>query len=573
MLEYSTDGGATFTTIAAGLANSGSYNWTVPSTPSANALVRVVVRDAVGNTGSDISDAAFTISDQTAPSVTVNSPNGGETWIIGAMRDVTWSASDNVAVASVELLYSTDNGASYTSIATVPGNTTSYAWTIPDAATTTALVKAVATDAAGNMAADVSDATFTIAAAPPPGSGGFTGLDFSDTLGYVPPDSDVAVGPNYVVETVNTTIGVYDKSGNLASKQDLRTLFGLGINTNDLLTDPAVTYDDIAQRFVVTALDFHGASTFLLFGVSDSADPTAGFNELHAINVTQYSYYFGTLSGDFPRLGFNYDEYVVSLNMFSAYGFSNVQLVTLNKDSVLDANPATLSGTLVSLPAPDAFTFTPDVTLVPATMHGAQHGDPMYFVEERLNYLLQTTNSINVVRASNLLTAPSLQYTTISVASYSQPPSATQPGGTQIQTNDSRILSVDWRNDHLVASQTVGQSDGLAHARWYEINTSGGPTLEQQGTIGVGSGLASYYPSISIAPDLSLGMTFLGSSATTYMSMYITGRTASDAPGAMQRRLSPRRVKRCTTASTALPTGPVISVESAWIPRMAASGR
>jgi agmatine/peptidylarginine deiminase len=61
-LLLSTDAGQTFpTVIVAAIADTGSYNWTVPNVDTALARVRVVARDAQGNTGFDDSDASFTI--------------------------------------------------------------------------------------------------------------------------------------------------------------------------------------------------------------------------------------------------------------------------------------------------------------------------------------------------------------------------------------------------------------------------------------------------------------------------------------------------------------------------------
>jgi len=61
-IYYSTDGGATYHTIAAGLSGTTTtYTWTVPNTPSTTCRVRVVAHDAAGCTGYDDSDADFTI--------------------------------------------------------------------------------------------------------------------------------------------------------------------------------------------------------------------------------------------------------------------------------------------------------------------------------------------------------------------------------------------------------------------------------------------------------------------------------------------------------------------------------
>jgi agmatine/peptidylarginine deiminase len=53
----STDGGATYgTVLAAGVPDTGSYDWTTPSGYEGRVRLRVVVRDAQGNTGGDASD-------------------------------------------------------------------------------------------------------------------------------------------------------------------------------------------------------------------------------------------------------------------------------------------------------------------------------------------------------------------------------------------------------------------------------------------------------------------------------------------------------------------------------------
>jgi subtilisin family serine protease len=163
-IDYSTNNGTSWTSVATGLANSGTYAWTIPATPTTQALVRVKAFDAATNNASDVSNAVFTISDQTAPAVTVNAPNGGETWIVGSGHNITWTATDLIGVTSIDIDYSTNNGASWTSVATGEANDGTYAWTIPNTPSTQALVRVKAYDAAANVGSDVSNAVFTIAA-------------------------------------------------------------------------------------------------------------------------------------------------------------------------------------------------------------------------------------------------------------------------------------------------------------------------------------------------------------------------------------------------------------------------
>src|SRR5262249_3226694 len=88
----------------------------------------------------------------------------------------------------------------------------------------------------------------------------------------------------------------------------------------------------------------------------------------------------------------------------------------------------------------------------------------------------------------------------------------------------------------LVAAQMVGlKTDSVAHARWYEFDTSTAtPTVMQQGTITLGTGVNTSYPSIAINPSGDIGMTFLESSSTEFVSMDVTGRLAADPLGTMQ---------------------------------------
>src|SRR5439155_3480179 len=105
--------------------------------------------------------AAF--ADTAAPSVTVLAPNGGEGLAIGASANLQWTAADNAGVTAVDLRLSRSGAAGpYDSLATGLENTGSYAWTVTGPATSAAVLKVLAHDAAGHPGADVSNAPFTI---------------------------------------------------------------------------------------------------------------------------------------------------------------------------------------------------------------------------------------------------------------------------------------------------------------------------------------------------------------------------------------------------------------------------
>jgi hypothetical protein len=104
-----------------------------------------------------------TFTEAVPPSVTVSSPNGGETLIIGALYPLTWNANDNVGVTCVDLLLSrTGPGGPWETIATCVSNTGSYPWTVIGPQTTQAIFRVDAHDAKDNTGTDSSDQVFSI---------------------------------------------------------------------------------------------------------------------------------------------------------------------------------------------------------------------------------------------------------------------------------------------------------------------------------------------------------------------------------------------------------------------------
>jgi hypothetical protein len=96
--------------IASGLpAASGSYSWAVGSFAGGiagaggNYYIRV---HAEGQAVDDFSDGPFTISTTTppTPSLTLTSPNGGESWVQGSDQAISWTASDNTLGLRLVLL-------------------------------------------------------------------------------------------------------------------------------------------------------------------------------------------------------------------------------------------------------------------------------------------------------------------------------------------------------------------------------------------------------------------------------------------------------------------------------------
>ncbi len=123
---------------------------------------QVTAKDAAGNESSVSATASATTGTPTR-TLTVTSPNGGESWSGGSSHAITWTSSN---VSNVKLEYTLDNGTSWTVIASsVAASTGSYTWTVPSSASTQARVRA--TDALNGTPADTSDAAFTITTGTP----------------------------------------------------------------------------------------------------------------------------------------------------------------------------------------------------------------------------------------------------------------------------------------------------------------------------------------------------------------------------------------------------------------------
>jgi beta-lactamase superfamily II metal-dependent hydrolase len=162
---YSTDGAVTWIPIVTGGPNNGSTPWNVPNVPSDSAFVSVIAHDGAGNVGSAVSGAEFAITDQTAPSIALTAPNGGASFTGGTTQDVTWNASDNVGVDSVNVDYSINgNAGPWQPVAHGIANTGTTPWTLPNVSTDSAFVMVTAFDQAQNQAVATSDGLFSIAA-------------------------------------------------------------------------------------------------------------------------------------------------------------------------------------------------------------------------------------------------------------------------------------------------------------------------------------------------------------------------------------------------------------------------
>ncbi|MFZ4399676.1 MAG: hypothetical protein ACOYO1_06560 [Bacteroidales bacterium] len=157
-IYYSTNAGTSWTNIVNNQYISGqTYNWLLPNSPSEQCLIKIQDHS---NTSCmvDISNNLFTITPPT-PSITVSSPNGGNTLYAGNSYTISWYSA-YVTSNLVKIEYSTDNANNWIPITTSTSNSGSYSWTVPYTFSTNCLVKI--TDLSNPATYDQSNSVFSI---------------------------------------------------------------------------------------------------------------------------------------------------------------------------------------------------------------------------------------------------------------------------------------------------------------------------------------------------------------------------------------------------------------------------
>ena len=157
---FASDGINFNTTLASGLAgNATTFTFRVPTIGVTNAAIRVNAKDAAGNVGSATVGSLRILVDVTAPTVVVTFPGAKDKPDGGSLLTVQWNSSDDTGIASHELAWSDDGGATFTALATgIPGNVQSWTFIVPAGKDKDAVVRVTARDVAGNATHGVSPA-------------------------------------------------------------------------------------------------------------------------------------------------------------------------------------------------------------------------------------------------------------------------------------------------------------------------------------------------------------------------------------------------------------------------------
>ncbi|HEY2014841.1 MAG TPA: hypothetical protein VGH38_15140, partial [Bryobacteraceae bacterium] len=352
--------------------------------------------------------------------------------------------------------------------------------------------------------------------------------------GSAPPDTNIAVGPNHIVEVVNSRYQIYNKAGTvIAGPSALGSLWsnlGGGCATANA-GDPVVQYDRLADRWIITQLGSLSNPYSECIAVSKSGDPTGTYS--------LYSYSYGSVLNDYPKVGVwptaTNSAYTMTYNLFAnGSTFTGGQLCAYDRTAMVAGNAS---------PASVCYTISGDGGYLPIDLDGSTapaDGTPAYFLT------WESTTTLRMYKLAPNFANPASSTLTLmpdlAVASFVQACGSCvpQPGtAEQLDTlSDRPMFRLAYRpySDH--ASIVVNHSvtvNSVTAVRWYEIrsNSTGGFTIYQQGSFSPDS---TYRWMGSAAMDQAgnLAIGYSASSSSVNPSLRYTGRNATDPLNTLQ---------------------------------------
>jgi hypothetical protein len=361
----------------------------------------------------------------------------------------------------------------------------------------------------------------------------FEGLANSDNAAILgapagPPDPNLGVGPAHIFQMVNSVGRITDKIGGNISTFSLKSFFGVDPGFRE--ADPRVIYDAVSGHWFAIYLQFSEAlgSSSLIVAVSTTSDPTG----------TPCRYRIGnpiseTFLQDFPILGVSDDKVVVSYNGYEfpldSQKFKGTGYYVLNKADLLACTP---SVQMIRVP-PDSSRFT---------QYPAQSLTSTSDLFMVMHWPIGNSLTLFTIRGVPGLSTVTGVSTSLPMQSWFDPPDALQPGSgvllkTKSGTGDARVLSAAWQNHSLWLAGNEGcmiPGDTLPRSclRIIELRTD---TISVRQDITFGSsGEYYYYPAIRPDSAGNVHAVFTRSSTSSFASVRVTGRLATDPLNAFQ---------------------------------------
>lgn len=362
-----------------------------------------------------------------------------------------------------------------------------------------------------------------------PGMNGPVSLDFDgpdmseacDGCGTVPPDPELAVGPDHVIAVVNVAFAIYDKTGAIQPgypKYFADFFAGVPGCTNEF--DPNVLYDEQLKRYV---LGIDGGGTHYCIAASATSDPTGAWN-LYSFQTGDAVNFF-----DYPHAGVGVRAIYMGANIFSNItgGFVEGRVWAIQRRPLYLGQPINVVSRSLGT----------DSTPQPMNLHGFQQGT---WPTSKLHYIL-TDDQFNGATygqwswdfpfngSGGVLAKDGIvDLVAATGVPAGFPIDAPQQGGANIQANDWRVQDAEYRNGYLWMTNTISCNPGggtVNCVRWAQIKPSG-PAVVQAGVF-ASEGQHRIFADAAVNHCETLIVGYSKTSTTSNPGVSIAGRLAS----------------------------------------------
>jgi hypothetical protein len=364
--------------------------------------------------------------------------------------------------------------------------------------------------------------------------------------GFIPPDSQVAIGPTQIVAFANGRIKTFNRAGSPdGALNTSANSFFTSVRNGSTVSDPQVRFDRISQRWFLLGINTPSTSNRVVLAVSSGPTIT---------NTSSFTFFFfqqDTVSpvgnsgqfADYPSLGVDANALYTGSNMFGG-GFVGTTGWVIQKASVLGAGPIGVTA-FRGIGTTSSGVYSP---------RGVDNDDPAategYFIGTDVGSL----GRLVMRRVSNPGGSPTISSNIlITVATTAKPISVPAMGSTiSMDALDDRLFAATVHRDRLTGVTTLvtshniqvnssgvaSSSGGRNGSRWYQLgNLTGTPNVVQSGTLfdnAASSPLSYWIPTAAMSGQGHLAVACSRAGAGAWAGAATAGRLSTDVPGLTQ---------------------------------------
>ncbi len=316
--------------------------------------------------------------------------------------------------------------------------------------------------------------------------------------GFVPPDTQAAVGPTQILVAANDRIKVFDRNGALGPLNTTISSFFASQSPTGGTSDPEIRYDRTSGRFFVVAIDLASQNNKILIAVSSGSTITG------AGSFTFYSFQQNVPApagntnqfADYPSLGVDVNALYIGCNMFN--GTFQTSAWVIRKSSVTSGGPIVVTAFRGLAVGAGAGPYAPrgvdndDSTATEGYIMGVDNAAFSLLQFRRVS----NPGGTPTISANIPLTVPTTVYPIGGGTTGGGSPAS---GSTQgLDSLDDRIFAATLHKNRITgvatlwaahniqtdASGVASTTGGRNSSRWYEVqNMTASPSLRQSGTL------------------------------------------------------------------------------------------